>query len=46
MEATLNEAEILTKAANSGCDVPWLVPHMEFTLRGYLDIIQDSVLQN
>lgn len=46
MEATLNEAEILNRAANSGCDVPWLVPHMDFTIRGYPDITQDMILQN
>lgn len=46
IEATLNEAEILNKAANSGCDVPWLVPHMDFTIRGYPDITQDMILQN
>lgn len=45
MEATLNEAEILDKAASSDCDVPWLVPHVDFTLRGYPDITQDMILQ-
>lgn len=46
IEATLNEAEILNKATNSGCDIPWLVSHMDFTIRGYPDITQDMILQN
>lgn len=47
MEARLSEAEILNKAAENGCDdVPWLVPHMDFNLRGYSDVTQDMILQN
>lgn len=46
MEATLNKAEIFNKAANNGCDVPWLVSHINFTIWSYPDIIQDMILQN
>lgn len=47
MDATLSKREILNKAANYGnIDVPLLVPHIEFTLRGCPDITQDMVLQN
>lgn len=47
MDATLSEREILNKAADYGdIHVPLLVPHIEFTLRGCLDITQDMILQN
>lgn len=46
MEATWNKAEILQKATSRGCDVPWLVCHMDFTIWGYPDITQDMILQN
>ena len=47
MDATLSEREILNKAADYGnIHVPSLVPHIEFTLRGYPDITRDLILQN
>ena len=47
MEAMLNEEEILKKAASHGnIDVPWLVSHEEFTIRGYPDTTHDMILQN
>ena len=47
VEATLNEREILKKAASHGnIDVPWLVSHEEFTIRGCPDTTHDMILQN
>ncbi|MCJ1349441.1 hypothetical protein MMC31_007681 [Peltigera leucophlebia] len=46
IKATLNEAEILHKAPDSGCAVPRLVLHMEFTIQGHPDTTQDMILQN
>lgn len=46
VEATLNEGEILKKAASHGkIDVPWLVSHKEFNIRGYPDTTHDLILQ-
>lgn len=47
MDATLSEREILNKATEYGnIDMPLLVPHIEFTLRGHPDITRHMILQN
>lgn len=47
VEATLNEGEILKKAASHGnIDVPWLLSHKELNIRGYPDTTHDLILQN
>lgn len=46
MKATLNKTEILTKAINISCNIPWLILHMEFSFWNYSDITSNMVLQN
>lgn len=46
IKTILNKAEILIKAANSGCNVTWRMSNMDFTIQSYLDITWDIILQN
>lgn len=46
MGITLNKTEIFNKVANSGCDIFWVISHMNFTIWGCLNITQDMILQN
>ncbi len=38
IEVILNKAQIFNKVANSSYDIPWLMPYINFTIQGYLNI--------